>query len=66
MVSGKLESATDKSEVSRFNIGGGWYMNKHILTKLEYVKQQYSDTGWSGALQGGEFHGFMLEATISF
>ena len=41
-------------------------MTKNILTKVEYVKQNYSSTGWTGVLDGGQFNGLMIEATIAF
>ena len=65
-VSGKPNDAATEGSVNRLNIGGGWFLTKNILTKVEYVKQTYSDDGWSGTLQGGEFNGVMLEAAISF
>ena len=60
--------------VNRINIGGGWFMTKNTLVKLEYVKQQY-DENFIGTranptapnnLTEGEFSGVVLEAVISF
>jgi hypothetical protein len=65
-VKGKAFDADTERSVNRINIGGGWFMTKNILTKVEYVKQSYSSTGWTGTLDGGEFKGLMVEATISF
>ncbi len=66
-VSGKMrESATDNFEISRINIGGGWYLSKNILTKIEYVKQNYNGDAWTGRFAGAEFSGINLEAVIGF
>ncbi|MNK59631.1 hypothetical protein D3C87_787490 [compost metagenome] len=64
-VDGKLISSDDIS-VDRFNIGGGWFMTKNILTKLEYVNQKYDGYPTTNIRRDGEFKGFMLEAVISF
>jgi hypothetical protein len=66
-ISGKMrESATSTQDISRLNIGGGWYLSKNILTKVEYVKQSYSGNGWTGRFAGAEFSGFNVEAVIGF
>ena len=62
----QLESATDNLKISRVNVGGGWYLSKNILTKVEYLKQSYDGKGWTGRFAGAEFSGLMLEAIISF
>ncbi|MFW6290491.1 MAG: hypothetical protein ACOC0R_05945 [Mariniphaga sp.] len=67
MVTGsQLEDAAADLEVTRFNIGGGWFLSKNILTKLEYVNQQYKGDAWQGRFAGAEFSGVMVEAAISF
>lgn len=68
--------ATEPSEqkINRLNIGGGWFMTKNILVKLEYVKQSYnsdasawSPNAWTPAvLSGAEMNGFVVEAVIGF
>lgn len=61
------ESQSGDIEVDRFNIGGGWFMNKNILAKLEYVTQSYDGAGYVGTpYEGASFDGIMLEAVISF
>ncbi|MBX2844287.1 MAG: hypothetical protein KTR26_21145 [Flammeovirgaceae bacterium] len=60
------ENGPDK-KISRVNIGGGWFLTKNIVAKLEYVNQSYSGDGWNGSLfQDGEFDGLMIEAVIGF
>lgn len=66
-VSGKpLESAAENLEISRVNVGGGWFISKNILTKVEYVNQQYKGNAWTGRFAGAEFSGVNIEAVISF
>lgn len=65
-VNGQLPGEeTDKVTVDRFNVGGGWYMTKNILAKLEYVSQNYKDYP-PGQYEGGKFDGVMIEAVIAF
>ncbi len=61
------ETANGDIEIDRFNIGGGWFLTKNVLAKLEYVTQSFDDDGFAGTkYAGGEFDGVMLEAVISF
>lgn len=54
-------------EIDRFNIGGGWFLTKNVLAKLEYVTQNFDGEGYAGTkYEGGEFNGVMVEAVISF
>ena len=66
-VNGKMrESATENLDISRLNLGGGWFISKNVLTKLEYVKQSYNGEAGTGRFAGAEFSGVMVEAVISF
>jgi hypothetical protein len=66
-VQGKTrESATEDLKISRLNIGGGWFLSKNIVAKIEYVNQQYTGDAWTGRFAGAEFDGFNIEAAISF
>ncbi|HRK53454.1 MAG TPA: hypothetical protein PK185_06045 [Cyclobacteriaceae bacterium] len=69
-VSGKMrESATEDMKINRLNFGGGWFLTKNVLTKVEYVKQNYDGNAWTGSnarFLGGEFKGISLEAIIAF
>jgi hypothetical protein len=60
------EGGPDK-DITRFNIGGGWFLTNNVLAKLEYVNQSYKGDGWNESVfQGGEFKGLMIEAVIGF
>ncbi|WP_317170093.1 hypothetical protein [Rhodocytophaga rosea] len=61
-----LESAPENLEIRRLNIGGGWFISKNVLTKVEYVNQAYTGNAWTGRFVGAEFSGFTIEAVISF
>ena len=64
MVKGDLVSGEEDVEISRFNIGGGWFLTDNVLAKFEYVTQEYTD--FPGALADNGFNGVMIEAVISF
>lgn len=54
----------DNAQVSRINVGGGWFFTKNVLVKLEYVTQNYNDM-WGGInLTNANFNGAVLEAVI--
>jgi hypothetical protein len=66
-ISGKaLDSAEKDQEIERYNVGAGWYISKNILAKIEYVRQQYTGTAWTGRFNDAEFSGVNFEANISF
>ncbi len=70
-VSGKFsDAATVEQKIDRLNIGGGWFLTKNVLTKIEYVKQNYNESAaWTGAnarFNGGQFNGISIEAIIAF
>lgn len=56
----------DKVKVNRIQLGGGWFMTKNILAKLEYVNQEYVDFPTGDKFNEGKFNGVMLEAVIAF
>lgn len=66
-VSGKRnDAATEDLKISRLNIGGGWFLTKNVLTKIEYVTHSYDGDAWTGRFDGAEFSGLVIEAAISF
>lgn len=62
-VSGEQISEGD-IDITRVNVGGGWFLTKNVLTKVEYVNQTYD--GFSGPYAGAEFSGINIEAVVSF
>ena len=62
----RVDGAPDQ-EISRINLGGGWFLTENVMMKLEYVNQQYDGDGWAGSkYQGAKFEGVNIEATIGF
>lgn len=59
-------AASEDVDVTRFNIGGGWFMTKNILVKFEYVNQKYDGYAKTNILNEGKFSGFVAEAVIAF
>lgn len=66
-VSGERAEGLPELEINRTNIGGGWFLTKNVLAKLEYVTSSYEGAGWTGSeFEGASFDGIVLEAAISF
>lgn len=66
-VSGKIrESFTENLEITRINVGAGWFLSDNILVKAEYVQQDYNGNAWTGKFEGARFNGIVAEAVISF
>ena len=59
-------NAGESVDISRINVGGGWFLTKNVLTKLEYVTQSYDGFNAGSIFADGKFSGIMLEAVISF
>ncbi|MCB0669521.1 MAG: hypothetical protein KDC80_27040, partial [Saprospiraceae bacterium] len=57
---------TNKVSVDRVNIGAGWYLTNNILTKIEYVSQNYNDYPTQMNENGAKFHGINIEAVVAF
>jgi hypothetical protein len=58
--------AQEEIDISRINVGGGWFMTKNVLTKVEYVSQTWDGFNAGTRFSGAEFSGVMIEAVISF
>jgi len=66
-VTGEIVDGAPSGTITRFNIGGGWFMTQNVVAKAEYVTESYTGDVWNGTkLQGAGFNGFVLEAAISF
>lgn len=53
-------------DISRFQLGAGWFMTRNILLKAEYVNQKYDGYSTTSIFNNGKFNGLMAEAVISF
>ncbi len=65
LVSGETNTGNDV-DISRFNLGGGWFLTKNVLAKAEFVTQNYDGFPTTSVFDEGKFNGFVLEAIISF
>ncbi|GEP51062.1 hypothetical protein FNO01nite_17340 [Flavobacterium noncentrifugens] len=52
--------------INRAVASAGWFLNKNILMKAEYVNQEYKNFAPDDIRYGGKFNGFMIEATVGF
>ncbi len=67
MVSGEAADGAATQDITRMNIGGGWFLTNNVLLKLEYVNSSYDGDGWAASkFAGAEFSGFNIEAVIGF
>lgn len=66
MVKGEASDTAETQEISRINIGGGWFLTNNVLVKAEYVTSSYDGAGFTGMYNGAEFNGFMFEAVVGF
>lgn len=65
-VNGPLSGSGADIQIDRLQVGGGWFITKNILAKLEYVNQEYSGFSSNDIRNGGRFQGLVLEGVIGF
>jgi hypothetical protein len=65
-VTALLQGNTSNITVNREAGSFGWFMTKNILMKAEFVNQDYLNYATNNILNGGNFHGAVLEASIAF
>lgn len=65
-VSGPLAGSGLEVSMDRIQVGGGWFVTKNVLAKLEYVSQNYNDFAAADRFNGGRFNGLMIEGVIGF
>lgn len=65
-VEGTLAGSGLDISIDRVQVGGGWFISKNILAKLEYVNQKYHDFAATDIRNGGKFSGLMIEGVIGF
>jgi hypothetical protein len=59
-------NAGESVDISRINVGGGWFLTNNVLAKVEYVHQKYDGFNPGSIFEDAKFNGIMLEAVISF
>ena len=66
MLTGEHKSYGTDVAINRMVGTLGWFISPNILAKVEYVNQEYLDFPSEDILNGGRFHGVVLEGAISF
>jgi len=65
-VHGQLTGIKNDISVKRYQVGGGWFVTPNVLSKLEFVRQNYENFPTSDIRSGGKFEGFMIEGVVAF
>jgi hypothetical protein len=65
-VNGTLFGSGAEVSIDRIQVGGGWFVTRNILAKLEYVNQNFNDFAATDIRNGGRFNGLMIEAIVGF
>jgi hypothetical protein len=64
-VTGDWANQTDLT-VTRTAVSGGWFVTRNLLTKVEYVQQEYDGFAATDMRHGAKFNGFSIEGVIAF
>jgi len=65
-VNGQLAGIKNDITVKRSQIGGGWFVTPNVLSKIEFVRQNYEAFPTTDIRAGGKFQGFMVEGVVAF
>jgi len=65
-VHGQLAGIANDISVKRYQVGGGWFVTPNVLSKVEFVRQNYEAFPTSDIRAGGKFQGFMIEGVVAF
>lgn len=52
--------------IDRISASAGWFVTKNVMTKVEYVNQDYKNFVASDIRNGGNFKGLVIEAVVGF
>jgi hypothetical protein len=65
-VNGELTGIPGDVTVKRSQVGGGWFVTPNVLSKIEFVRQNYENFPSTDIRNGGKFQGFMVEGVVAF
>ncbi len=65
-IKGRPAGYTADIQIDRVQIGAGWFATKNVLTKIEYVSQEYKDFLPTDIKHKGKFNGLMIEGIVAF
>jgi len=60
-----LKNYSDQN-VNRWQVGGGWFVTPNVLSKVEWVNEQYNNFPTTNIYNGGQFKGFMISGVVGF
>lgn len=63
---GELAGMVDDIEVTRNQLGAGWFVTPNVLSKIEFVRQSYGNFPSTDIRSAGKFQGFMVEGVVAF
>jgi hypothetical protein len=63
---GELSGISGEVGAERWQVGGGWFVTPNILTKIEYVNNEFFGYPDTHIRNGGEFSGLMVEGVVGF
>lgn len=62
----EVNQLADDVEVRRTALAAGWFLTRNLLTKVEYVTQEYDGFAPTDIRSSGKFNGFLIEGVIAF
>ena len=65
-VHGQLANIANDISIKRYQVGGGWFVTPNVLSKIEFVRQNYEAFPTSDIRSGGKFEGFVIEGVVAF
>lgn len=65
-VTSEMPNVSKEITINRIAGTAGWFITRNIMMKAEYVNQDYEKFPVTDIRSGGEFDGFMLEASVAF
>ncbi len=65
-VTAEMAGNTNDITINRAVGSAGWFVTRNIILKAEYVNQVYLNYAVTNILNGGQFSGTMVEASIGF
>lgn len=68
VVTGDLSAAPNDNDVTvdRQVLSAGWFLSPNMLTKVEYVRQNYDGFPATDIRHGAKFDGFVVQGSIAF
>jgi hypothetical protein len=66
VVKGDLSTSQLDVSVDRTALAAGWFISPTMLTKVEWVQQNYDGFAANDILNGAEFSGFVIQGALSF